>query len=92
MKTKEEILEKHYRNYKKRIAYDKNVLAAMEEYAQEVVKNNAILPNVSGNASERYRKALGYIREYTFEPGIGIEKASYVLEKALRIASGYNVD
>jgi hypothetical protein len=47
MKTKEEILEKHYKNYKKRIAYDENVLAAMEEYAQEVVKNNAVLPLVS---------------------------------------------
>jgi hypothetical protein len=62
-----------------------------ENIAHEIVKLFAIT-DVSGNASERYRKALSYIRESTFEPGIGIKKASYVLEKALKIASGYNVD
>jgi len=35
MKTKQQILEKHYKNYKKRIAYDENVLEAMEEYAEQ---------------------------------------------------------
>lgn len=50
------------------------------------------IPHVSGSASERYRKALGYISEMTFEIEIGTEKGSDVLEKALRIASGYNVD
>lgn len=47
---------------------------------------------VSGSAFERYRKALGYISEMTFEIEIGTEKGSDVLEKALRIASGYNVE
>lgn len=33
--TKGEILEKHYRNYKKRIAYEENVFKAMDEYAKQ---------------------------------------------------------
>ena len=39
MLTKEQILEKHYKNYQKRIAFENQVLAAMEEYAQQQVKN-----------------------------------------------------
>lgn len=73
MKTKEEILEKHYRNYKKRIAYDENVLAAMEEYAQEVVKNNAILPYVSGSLpttkDELKKVCCEFFRYWWNEPG-----------------------
>lgn len=59
---------------------------------EKAVKNNAVLPLVSGSASDRYRKALDYISEMTFEIEIGTEKGSDVLEKALRIASGYDVD
>lgn len=33
MLTAKEILEKHYKNHEKRIAYPENVLAAMIEYA-----------------------------------------------------------
>lgn len=36
--TKQEILEKHYTKYEKRIGYPDNVFAAMEEYAQQQVK------------------------------------------------------
>lgn len=57
-----------------------------------VLTANELLPLVSGSASDRYRKALGYISEMTFEIEIGTEKGSDVLEKALRIASGYNVE
>ena len=58
----------------------------------EAQLKNCNLQNVSGSDYERYRKALGYISEMTFEIEIGTEKGSDVLEKALRIASGYNVD
>ncbi len=44
MKTKEEILEKYYSNYKKRIFYNENVLKAMEEYAsQQCQKRDEII-------------------------------------------------
>lgn len=38
MKTAHEILEKHYKNYYKRIAYDEQVIDAMIEYAQAACK------------------------------------------------------
>ena len=49
---------------------------------------DSVLPTgLYSSASERYRKALDYISEMTFGVEIGTEKASDVLEKALRIAS-----
>ena len=34
MTTQEAILEKNYKNYKKRITYSQNVIKAMEEYGK----------------------------------------------------------
>lgn len=36
--TVEEILEKHYRNHKKRISYEESVYSAMGEYAEQEAK------------------------------------------------------
>ena len=36
--TKDEILEKYYRNHKKRISYEENVYSAMEEFAEQEAK------------------------------------------------------
>ena len=68
---------------------DPSAYEAMAYYECEVKK--LIIPDASDSASERYRKALGYISEATFEISIGSVKGSEVLEKALRIASGYGV-
>lgn len=37
MKTAAEHLEKYYKNFRKRIPYDENVLKAMESYAKQQV-------------------------------------------------------
>ncbi len=38
METNPEILEKHYKNYRKRIAYEDNVLQAMKESNEGVIE------------------------------------------------------
>lgn len=43
MLTAKEILEKHYKNHEKRIAYPENVLAAMIEYATLACEEQKIL-------------------------------------------------
>jgi hypothetical protein len=54
-KTKEEILEHHYRGYNKRIAYPENVLSAMEEYKSQSIPTERSCKDELGEILDRLK-------------------------------------